>query len=163
MGKKGRMSALIDKSAVKPSHLIVHVSDTDQTIAFYQSFLDASVTDDHTFSAPSLDAIFGRAGVVIRSTFLDAAGYRLHTIETLDIPRTRAAVDTDRSALGVTGLSFEVTDLDGLRQRAVDAGLGPTKIHDFKTELMDRRARMFFMSDPDGINLELVEFTELAG
>jgi catechol 2,3-dioxygenase-like lactoylglutathione lyase family enzyme len=73
------MSALIGKLAVKPSHLIVHVSDTDETIAFYQSFLEASVTDDHTFSAASLDAIFGRTGVVIRSTFLDAAGYRLHT------------------------------------------------------------------------------------
>jgi catechol 2,3-dioxygenase-like lactoylglutathione lyase family enzyme len=160
MGRKEDMSALIGRSTAKPSHLIFHVSDTDETIAFYRSFLEASVADDHTFSAPSLDAIFGRPGVVIRSTFLDAAGYRLHTIETLDVPRSRAAVDTDRSALGVTGLSFEVTDLDGLRQRAVDAGLGPTEIHDFKTELMDHRARMFFVRDPDGINLELAEFTE---
>ena len=154
------MGALIGRSVAKPSHLIFHVSDTDETIAFYRSFLEASVADDHTFSAPSLDAIFGRSGVVIRATFLDAAGYRLHTIETLDVPRTRAAVDADRSALGITGLSFEVTDLDGLRQRAVDVGLEPTKIHDFKTELMDHRARMFFVQDPDGINLELVEFTE---
>jgi catechol 2,3-dioxygenase-like lactoylglutathione lyase family enzyme len=157
------MSAVIGRVAVKPSHLIVHVADTDQTIAFYQSFLEASVTDDHTFSAPSLDVIFGRSDVVIRSTFLDAGGYRLHTIETLDLPRTRGAVDTERAALGVTGLSFEVTDLDGLRQRAVDAGLEPTEIHDFKTELMQNRARMFFVRDPDGTNLELVEFTELPG
>ena len=154
------MTASIGRFAAKPSHLIFHVCNTDETIAFYRSFLEASVADDHTFSAPSLDAIFGRSGVVIRSTFIDAAGYRLHTIETLDVPRTRAPADTDRSALGVTGLSFEVTDLDGLWQRAVDAGLEPTKIHDFKTELMDHRARMFFVQDPDGINLELVEFTE---
>jgi catechol 2,3-dioxygenase-like lactoylglutathione lyase family enzyme len=154
------MGALIGNSVAKPSHLIFHVGNTDETIAFYQSFLGASVADDHTFSAPSLDAIFGRSGVVIRSTFLHTAGYRLHTIETLDVPRARPAVDADRSALGVTGLSFEVTDLDALRQHAVDAGLEPTEIHDFKTELMDHRARMFFVRDPDGMNLELVEFTE---
>ena len=56
------MGALIGKSVAKPSHLIFHVGNTDETIAFYQSFLGASVADDHTFSAPSLDAIFGRTG-----------------------------------------------------------------------------------------------------
>lgn len=154
------MSASIGPFAAKPSHLIFHVAATDDTIAFYQSFLDASVSDDHTFSAPSLDALFGRSGVVIRSTFIDAAGYRLHTIETLDVPRTRAPGDTDRAALGVTGLSFGVADLDTLRQRAVDAHLAPTEIHEFKTELMDHKARMFFVRDPDGVNLELVEYSD---
>jgi catechol 2,3-dioxygenase-like lactoylglutathione lyase family enzyme len=153
------MSASIGTFAAKPSHLIFHVTATDETIAFYRPFLDASVSDDHTFSAPSLDVIFGRSGVVIRSTFIDAAGYRLHTIETLDVPRTRAPVDTDRAALGVTGLSFAVADLDALWQRAVDADLAPTEIHEFKTELMDHKARMFFVRDPDGVNLELVEYS----
>ena len=60
------MTASIGTFAAKPSHMIFHVAATDETIAFYQSFLDASVSDDHTFSAPSLDAIFGRSGVVIR-------------------------------------------------------------------------------------------------
>jgi catechol 2,3-dioxygenase-like lactoylglutathione lyase family enzyme len=159
-GKEDAMSSSIGRFAAKPSHLIFHVSATYETIAFYRSFLDASVADDHTFSAPSLDAIFGRSGVIIRSTFIDAAGYRLHTIETLDVPRTKVAVDTDRSALGITGLSFEVTDLDGLRQRALGAGLEPTEIHEFNTELMVHKARMFFLRDPDGINLELVEYSD---
>jgi catechol 2,3-dioxygenase-like lactoylglutathione lyase family enzyme len=158
--RKEPMNASMGRFAAKPSHLIFHVSDTDETIAFYRAFLEASVSADHTFSAPSLDAIFGRPGVVIRSTFIDAAGYRLHTIETLDMPRRRVEIATDRSALGVTGVSFAVSDLDGLRQRAMLAGLGPTPMYDFKTELMDHTARMFFVRDPDGINLELVEYTE---
>jgi catechol 2,3-dioxygenase-like lactoylglutathione lyase family enzyme len=98
--------------------------------------------------------------VVIRSTFIDAAGYRLHTIETLDVPRTRAPIDADRAALGVTGLSFAVADLDAMWQRAVDADIAPTKIHEFKTELMNHKARMFFVRDPDGVNLELVEYSD---
>jgi catechol 2,3-dioxygenase-like lactoylglutathione lyase family enzyme len=143
----------------KPSHLIVHVSNTDETIAFYKALFDAEVTDDHTFSAPSLDAIFGREGVVIRSTFIDAAGYRLHTIETIDVSRPRPQPDTNRTAIGVTGLSFEVTNLEALRRQAEDAGLGPTPIYDFRTELMDHTARMFFVRDPDHNGIELIENT----
>jgi catechol 2,3-dioxygenase-like lactoylglutathione lyase family enzyme len=143
----------------KPSHLIVHVSNTDETIAFYKALFDAEVTDDHTFSAPSLDAIFGRSGVVIRSTFIDAAGYRLHTIETLDVSRPRPEPDVDRTAIGITGLSFEVTNLEALRAQAEAAGLRPTPIYDFKTELMDHTARMFFVRDPDHNGIELIENT----
>jgi catechol 2,3-dioxygenase-like lactoylglutathione lyase family enzyme len=143
----------------KPSHLIVHVSNTDETIAFYKALFDAEVTDDHTFSAPSLDAIFGRPDVVIRSAFVDAAGYRLHTIETLDVSRPRPEVDTNRSTIGITGLSFEVTNLDALRAHAEGAGLQPTPIYDFKTELMDHTARMFFVRDPDHNGIELIENT----
>jgi catechol 2,3-dioxygenase-like lactoylglutathione lyase family enzyme len=141
----------------KPSHLILHVSSTDDTIAFYRSVFDCNVTDDHTFSAPSLDAIFGRTGVVIRSTFITAGGYRIHTIETLDVARPRRAQPTGPPGLGLTGLSFEVTGLDSLHRRTTDAGLAPTPIYEFNTELMDHTARMFFLRDPDGIRLELIE------
>lgn len=154
------MSSDKAKIDAKPSHLIVHVTNTDETIAFYQSLFDAPVTDDHTFSAPSLDAIFGRTDVVIRSTFIDVVGYRLHTIETLDVPRPRPPVDVTRSTIGITGLSFAVNGLEALRERAADAGLEPTPIYEFKTELMDHRARMFFVRDPDGMNLELVEYSD---
>jgi catechol 2,3-dioxygenase-like lactoylglutathione lyase family enzyme len=149
-----------DEVAAKPSHLIVHVSNTDDTIAFYKALFDAEVTDDHTFSAPSLDAIFGREQVVIRSTFIEAAGYRLHTIETLDVSRPRPEPDTDRSSIGITGLSFEVTNLDAMRAQAEVAGLQPTPIYDFKTELMDHTARMFFVRDPDHNGIELIENTD---
>jgi catechol 2,3-dioxygenase-like lactoylglutathione lyase family enzyme len=143
----------------KPSHLIVHVSNTDETIAFYKALFDADVTDDHTFSAPSLDAIFGRNGVIIRSMFIDAAGYRLHTIETLDVSRPRPQPDTNRTSIGVTGLSFEVSNLEALRRQADAAGLQPTPIYDFKTDLMDHTARMFFVRDPDHNGIELIENT----
>jgi catechol 2,3-dioxygenase-like lactoylglutathione lyase family enzyme len=140
-----------------PSHLILHVSSTDDTIAFYREVFGAKATDDHTFSDPSLDAIFGRAGVVIRSTFLVAGGYRIHTIETLDEARPRRPEATGPPGLGLTGLSFEVDGLDRVHERTAAAGLGPTPIYEFHTDLMDHTARMFFLRDPDGIRLELIE------
>lgn len=152
------MTTATTKISAKPSHLIVHVSNTDDTIAFYQALFDAPVERDHTFSAPSLDAIFGRKGVVIRSTFIDVGGYRLHTIETMDAPRPRPPEDVGRQKIGITGLSLEVAGLEALRERAAQAGLAPTEIYNFKTEHMDTRSRMFFVNDPDGTRLELIEY-----
>ena len=57
-----------------PSHLILHVSDTSATVRFYQSLFGVTATDDHSFGSPSLDAIFGRTDVRIRSTFIDVFG-----------------------------------------------------------------------------------------
>jgi hypothetical protein len=53
-----------------------------------------------------------------------------------------------------------VSGLDALQERASDAGLEPTPIYDFKTELMAHQARMFFVRDPDHMNLELVEYSD---
>jgi catechol 2,3-dioxygenase-like lactoylglutathione lyase family enzyme len=157
--RENQMEPHTPRLDASPSHVIVHVSNTDDTIAFYQSIFDGAVTDDHTFSAPSLDQIFGREGVVIRSTFIEAGGYRLHTIETIDVPRERPPVESSPPKLGLGGISFLVAGLDALHARATSAGLAPTSIYEFNTELMDHTARMFFLRDPEGVRLELIENT----
>jgi len=138
---------------VSPSHLIHNVANTDATIRFYRDIFGAGVEKDMEIESPALDAMFGRTGVRIRSTFIDAGGYRLHTIERLDEPRT------DRAAsMGLTGLSFAVANLEAARQVAIDAGYQPTPIYD--VDLGDTRynAKMFFIADPDGVGCELVEY-----
>jgi lactoylglutathione lyase len=138
---------------VSPSHLIHNVADTDATIRFYRDIFGAGVEKDMEIASPALDAMFGRSGVRIRSTFIDAGGYRLHTIERLDEPRTSQA-----ASMGLTGLSFAVDDLDGARRTAIDAGYHPTPIYD--VDLGDPRynAKMFFIADPDGVGCEIVEY-----
>jgi catechol 2,3-dioxygenase-like lactoylglutathione lyase family enzyme len=136
---------------LSPSHLIHNVADTDATIRFYRGVFGAGVEKDMEIASPALDAMFGRSGVRIRSTFIDVGGYRLHTIETLDAPRSGRA-----GAMGLTGLSFAVDDLEATRQTAIDAGYQPTPIYD--VDLGDERynAKMFFIADPDGVGCELV-------
>ncbi|HEX4017803.1 MAG TPA: VOC family protein [Frankiaceae bacterium] len=140
-------------AVISPSHLIHNVADTDATIRFYRDIFGAGVERDMEIESPALDAMFGRAGVRIRSTFIDAGGYRLHTIERLDEPRTSKA-----ASMGLTGLSFGVPDLEAARQTAIDAGYQPTPI--FDVDLGDPRynAKMFFIADPDGVGCELVEY-----
>ena len=102
---------------LSPSHLILNVADTDATIRFYRGVFGAGVERDMEIESPALDAMFGRSGVRIRSTFIDVGGYRLHTIEALDVPRTSRP-----ASMGLTGLSFAVPDLEAARQMAIDAG-----------------------------------------
>lgn len=141
---------------VAPSHLIHHVADTDATIRFYRDIFGAGVDKDMEIASPALDAMFGRSGVRIRSTFIDAGGYRLHTIETLDQRRSSPA--SGSAGMGLTGLSFAVDDLEAARRTAIDAGYQPTPIYDVDLGNVEYNARMFFLADPDGVGCELVEY-----
>ena len=140
---------------VAPSHLIYHVADTDRTIHFYNQIFGAVAQDDMELATPELDAMFGRTGVRIRSTFINAGGYRLHTIEQLDQPVP--AADRITPFRGLTGLSFTVEDLEAVRETALAAGFTPTEVYSFDLDPA-HSARMFFLSDPDGVGCEMVEY-----
>src|SRR5262245_46774717 len=136
------------------SHLIVYVADTDASIAFWCKGLGGVLEQDEALDAPALDAIFGRKGVRIRDTFIRIGGVRLHTIEPLDV-RAESARKPMRAA-GIDGLSFEVPDIEGAHARAAAEGLKPTPIYDFDS--VATPCRMFFLDDPDGIRVEMIEY-----
>ena len=137
------------------SHLIVHVADTDATIDFWCNGLGGVLESDEELSAPALDALFGRNAVRIRDTFIRVGGVRLHTIETLDVPRTRVTQPTSSIPLGLGGVSFRVPDFDAAHARARREGRNPTEIYEF-TDLAPP-VRMFFLEDPDGLRVEMIE------
>lgn len=137
------------------SHLIVHVADTDATIDFWCKGLGGELESDEEMGAPALDAIFGRAGVRIRDTFIRVGGVRLHTIETLDEPRVREPATGTGYPLGLGGLSFRVPDFDAAHARMKREGRAPTEIYEFPD--LEPPVRMFFLQDPDGIRVEMIE------
>lgn len=146
---------MADETVREMSHLIVHVADTDATIDFWCTGLGGQLESDEEMGAPALDAIFGRPGVRIRDTFIRVAGVRLHTIETLDVPRTREVSTAGIYPLGLGGLSFRVPDFDAAHARARREGRNPTDIYEFPE--LSPPVRMFFLEDPDGIRVEMIE------
>ena len=136
------------------SHLIVHVADTEATLDFWCRGLGATLESDEVLASPALDAMFGRSGVRIRDTFLRIGGVRLHTIETLDVPRHYTPPD-ERIPLGLGGISFRVPDLDTAHARASADGRAPGPIFAFPE--LEPPVRMFFLEDPDGLRVELIE------
>jgi len=145
----------MDNTELIASHLILHVADTDATINFWCNGLGGELTQDEELSSPALDAIFGRAGVRIRDTFINVASYRLHTIETLDLQRTVGELAPFYKPLGLTGLSFRVPDLNNYHQRATNQGRQPTEIYKFDN--IEHPVRMFFMDEPNGLRVEIIE------
>jgi catechol 2,3-dioxygenase-like lactoylglutathione lyase family enzyme len=140
---------------LEASHLIVHVADTEATLDFWCAGLGGIVEQDEELSSPALDAIFGREGVRIRDTFIRIGGLRLHTIETLDVPRTREIRPPFERPLGLTGMSFRVSDLADAHARAIREGRAPTEIYVFDD--IETPVRMFFLEDPDGLRVEMIE------
>lgn len=143
------------KTVREVSHLILHVADTTATIDFWCQGLGGVLESDEELAAPALDAIFGREGVRIRDTFIRVGGVRLHTIETLDVPRQREPAPGGTIGLGLTGLSFRVPDFDAAHARARREGRSPTEIYEFPD--LATPVRMFFLEDPDGLRVEMIE------
>jgi catechol 2,3-dioxygenase-like lactoylglutathione lyase family enzyme len=135
------------------SHLIVYTADTDATLSFYGA-LGGVVEGDEELATPALDAIFGRAGVRIREAFIAIGGSRLHTIETLDVPYS--GPERVARAPGFEGISFEVDDIEASREKVAGAGLSPTPVFDFLETRVP--CRMFFLADPDGNRVEMIEY-----
>ena len=140
--------------ALVTSHLILHCGDTEATIDFWCKGLGGELEQDEELESPALDAIFGREGVRIRDTFIRIGGTRIHTIETLDIRRTREPAAAFEKPLGMSGLSFHVADLDEAHARAISEGRSPTEIYSFSD--LETPVRMFFLEDPDGLRVEMI-------
>ncbi len=143
------------EASLKTSHLILHCGDTDATIDFWCNGLRGVLEQDEELASPALDAIFGREGVRIRDTFINVAGTRIHTIETLDVRRTREPTKPFEKPLGLSGISFRVPDLDASHARAASEGRNPTEIYSFSE--LEEPVRMFFLEDPDGLRVEMIE------
>ena len=142
-------------SNLTASHLILHVADTDATIDFWCKGLGGELSQDEEMCSPALDAIFGREGVRIRDTFFTIASYRIHTIETLDVTRTVKELAPFEKPLGLTGLSFQVNDLNEFHHRMTLEGRSPTEIYCF--DAIEHPVRMFFINDPNGLRVELMD------
>ena len=57
---------------------------------------------------------------------------------------------------GYGHLAFVVDDLDAEHARMTAAGLAPRKLVDFQND-GERVARFFFVADPDGYQIEVIE------
>ena len=136
------------------SHLILHCADTEATIDFWCRGLGGELEQDEEMESPALDAIFGRRGVRIRDTFIRVGGVRIHTIETLDVRRARTPNAPFEKPLGLSGISFHVSDLEAAHARATEEGRNPTEIYSFAE--LEEPVRMFFLEDPDGLRVEMI-------
>ena len=130
------------------SHICVRVSDVALSLDWYRDSLGFDVVFDVELTGESLDTVTGEGSAAGRMVGGLVGGT---VIELLQIA-SEGAAPTARSgaSLGYTNISVSVPDLDAARALVADQEPGP---------IVDiGGVRMFFLADPDGTAVEVIEF-----
>jgi len=143
------------------SHIGICVSDLDRSLRFYTEGLGYEVAQGFDVGdafAPTLEV---QSGVMVRSQMIvkDAS-----MIELLgwSSPTAHGKPSQTRNQLGMTHLSFVVTDLSAVEAKLVE--LGGNVIESTRTliPMGDSMLKLLFLADPDGTRVELMETTNHA-
>jgi lactoylglutathione lyase len=123
----------------KAIHMMVRVLDLDRSIAFYRTALGLKVADRYDFDGFTL--------VYLRNAEAD------FEVE-LTLNQGRAEPYSHGESYG--HIAFCVDDLDAEHRRLSEAGIAPTPIKELHRDggLM---ARFFFIQDPDGYKIEVLQ------
>ena len=123
----------------KAIHMMVRVLDLDRSVAFYRTALGLDVADRFDFDSFTL--------VYLRNPEAD-----FEVELTLNKGRTEPYAHGD----GYGHVAFCVDDLDGEHRRLTEAGIAPQPVKEFHRDgrLM---ARFFFIQDPDGYKIEVLQ------
>lgn len=130
------------------SHLCVGVSDIERSLDFYKRLLGFHVVFDVELEGGSLESVTGTSGAKGRMVGGLIGGTM---VELLALGNLSAVPSGPH--LGYTNMSFSVLDLGDAHRRVLELGFKPT------TDPVDiGGVRMFFVNDPDGTPIELVEY-----
>jgi glyoxylase I family protein len=123
------------------SHVCIAVTDVERSLAWYREHLGFDVLFDVELAGPSMTAVTGEEGAAGRMVGGLVAGAVVELLQLAHAPRP-----------GYTNLSFRVDDLDAAHAAAADNGATPGEAVDIGG------VRMFFVEDPDGTPIEIIEF-----
>ena len=119
------------------SHVCIGVTDMDRSLAWYRDHLGFDVLFDVDLAGPSMETLTGASGAAGRMVGGLVGGTVVELLCFSHAPRT-----------GYTNTSFRVEDLDAAHATAPEPG-----------EIVDvGGVRMFFVQDPDGTPIEVIEF-----
>jgi glyoxylase I family protein len=139
------------------SHVCINVSDVERSLAFYRDVLGLRVIFDIALEGHGMEAVTGEAGARGRMVGCLVPGSRV-TIELLGFGHRAAPPQrSPPPAFGYSNVALAVADL-AAAWAALDAqGARPSP------PVEVGGVHMFFVRDPDGTPLELVEFPGGAG
>lgn len=123
----------------KAIHMMVRVLDLDRSIAFYKAALGLDVADRFDFDSFTL--------VYLRNAEADFE---------VELTLNKGRTEPYSHGEGYGHVAFCVDDLDAAHEAMTEAGISPNPIKEFHRDggLM---ARFFFIQDPDGYKIEVLQ------
>ncbi len=123
----------------KPIHMMVRVVDEARSVDFYTRALGLSVANRYDFDGFTLIYMSGA-----ESPF------------ELELTVNHGRKDAYNLGDGYGHMAFTVANLDAERTRLIEAGLNPGDIKQMERE-GEKFGRFFFITDPDGYKIEVLE------
>jgi glyoxylase I family protein len=135
------------------SHVTVRVSDMERALAFYRDGLGLRVVFDVRLAGAGLEAAASAAEASGRMVGLLVPGAGRVCIELLGFDAPKSERPARGHFTGYTNVALSVDDLDAAHAACVARGLHPRS-----APVAVGGVRMFFLADPDGTPIELIEF-----
>ena len=129
------------------SHVCIGVSDMDRSLDFYRDVLGMDVVFDVELEGPSMESVTGRSGARGRMVGGLIGGAVIELLALGDEPTGRPG-----PRIGYTNISFRCDDLDATYDQALELDQRPQQ-----EPVEIGGVRMFFLTDPDGTPIELIE------
>jgi len=130
------------------SHVSINVTDMERSVDYYHRVFGWEQLFDEQMEGAAFEAITGRAGAAGR-----ACGGRIRDLRVELMCFNFTPADKPSSGLGLRVLSFQVDDADAAHRELKAAG---AKVRSEPVDL--HGTRMFFVIDPDGQGIEMVEY-----
>ena len=135
------------------SHITVRVSDMERALAFYRDGLGLNAIFDVKLDGPGLEGVTGTKGASGRMVGLVVPGSGKVCIELLGFSRPKSERPPQGRFTGYANISLSVDDLDAAHAACIARGLRP-----LQKPIEVGGVRMFFLADPDGTPIEVIEF-----
>jgi glyoxylase I family protein len=136
------------------SHITVRVSDLERAIAFYRDGLGLRQLFDVRLDGPGLDAVTETVGARGRMVGLLVPGVGKVSVELIHFEHPKLSPPPEGRYTGWGNISLSVADIDETHAECVARGLAP-----LSPPVEVGGVRMFFLTDPDGARIEIIEFS----
>ena len=133
-------------------HTSFTVSDIDASIAFYVDQLGLTLERRWERVGPEIEALTGVDGARLSMALVVLGDFQLELIQY--VGGAGKVLDPVINNVGAAHIAFQVEDVDGLCERLVRNGV---KLYGKPSTLPPPRVRGVYISDPDGITVELSE------
>jgi lactoylglutathione lyase len=149
---------------ITPSHTAVCVSNLERSLRFYTEGLGYQVLEGFETGdeVAGLCEIEMPPPIQMYAQFIAKDGVKLELVH-WPTPGVHGTPSRTRNQLGLTHLSYEVTDLPAVEARLV--AFGGTVIEGSRTHVDTAayQVDLVFLADPDGTRIELVEHRAVEG